>query len=51
MSLAFGVCADLEYVSTYLEIGAEVLGDEGTVALRQHHDLLLDVLDLIFGFL
>lgn len=35
----------------YLEIGSEVFGDEGAVALGQHHDLLLDVLDLILGLL
>ena len=35
----------------HLEVGSVVAGDEGTVALREHHDLLLDVLDLIFGLL
>lgn len=35
----------------YLQEGAEVLGDVGTVALAEHRDLLLDVLDLIFCLL
>ena len=34
-----------------LQVGAEVLGDIGRVALREHHDLLLNVLNLIFGLL
>lgn len=34
-----------------LQVGAKVLGDVGTVALTQHRDLLLDVLDLILGLL
>ena len=39
-------------VSTkYLEVRSEVFGDVGTVALRQHHDLLLDVLNLVLGLL
>ena len=32
-----------------LKIGPEVLGDVGRVALAEHHDLLLDVFDLILG--
>lgn len=41
----------MKYIKvTHLEIRAEVLGDEWAVALRQHHDLLLDILDLIFSF-
>lgn len=38
-------------VDSHLEIGSIVLGDIWTVALRQHHDLLLDVLDLILSLL
>lgn len=34
--------------STHLEIRPIILGDVWTVALRQHHYLLLNVLDLIF---
>ena len=36
---------------TDLKVGAVVLGDKGRVALREHHDLLLNVLDLILGLL
>lgn len=36
---------------THLKIGSKILGDILAVALRQYHDLLLDVLDLIFGLL
>lgn len=35
----------------YLQVGAEVLGDVRTVALTEHRDLLLDVLDLILRLL
>lgn len=35
----------------YLQVGAVVLGDVRTVALTEHRDLLLDVLDLILGLL
>lgn len=34
-----------------LQIGAVVLGDVGRVALRENHDLLLNVLDLVLGLL
>ena len=37
--------------NTYFEVRAEVASDEGTVALRQDGDLLLDVLDLILSLL
>lgn len=37
--------------STHLEIRSVILGDVRTVALRQHHDLLLYVLDLILRLL
>ena len=32
-----------------LQVGTEVLGHVGRVALAEHHDLLLDVFDLILG--
>ena len=32
-----------------LEIRTEVLGDVGRITLAEHHDLLLDVFDLILG--
>ena len=35
----------------YLEIGTKVLGNVGGVTLAEHHDLLLDVFNLILGFL
>lgn len=38
-------------MSRHLQIGAVVLGDEGAVALAQHRDLLLDVLDLVLRLL
>lgn len=44
-------CATEADKAAHLEVGTVVAGDEGTVALRQHHDLLLDVLDLIFRLL
>ena len=31
------------------EVGSKILGDKRAVALRQHHDLLLNVFDLILG--
>lgn len=34
-----------------LEVGSIIFGDIRAVALRQHHDLLLDIFDLIFGLL
>lgn len=37
--------------SSYLEIWSKVFRDEWTIALREHHDLLLDVFDFIFGLL
>lgn len=37
--------------NAYLEIRPIILGDVRTVALRQHHYLLLDILDLIFRLL
>jgi hypothetical protein len=36
-------------LSVYLEIGSKVLGDERRIALTEDLDLLLDILDLIFG--
>lgn len=36
---------------THLQVGAVVFGDEGAVALAQHRDLLLDVLDLVLRLL
>lgn len=37
--------------AAHLEIGPKVFGNEGRVALREHHDLLLYVLDLVLGLL
>ena len=34
----------------YFEVGSVIASDVRAVALRQHHDLLLDVFDLILGF-
>ena len=34
-----------------LQVRAVILGDEGRVALGQHHDLLLDVLNIVLGVL
>lgn len=42
---------DREISSAYLEIGPVILGDVWAVALRQHHDLLLYIFDLILRFL
>lgn len=36
---------------SHFEVGAVILGDVGTVALAQHGDLLLDVLDFVLGLL
>lgn len=35
----------------YFEVGSVITSDVRAVALRQHHDLLLNVFDFIFGFL
>jgi hypothetical protein len=34
----------------YFEVGSVITSDVRAVALRQHHDLLLDVFDFIFSF-
>lgn len=48
--LAKGLKRDGE-VAAYLEIGPVILGDVWAVALGQHHDLLLYILDLILRLL
>lgn len=40
----------IKYFSTYFEVRPIILGDVWAVALRQYHNLLLYVLDLIFRF-
>jgi len=41
----------IDFVRVYLEVRSVVACDEGTVALGEDHNFLLDVFDLIFGFL
>ena len=39
-----------KHFDDYFEVGSVITCDVWTVALRQHHNLLLDVFDFIFGF-